>query len=144
MIKNAIDILLVEDSENDVELTLRTFKKHNLVNSIHVARDGEQALEFLFGNGHHYGGVNSPPRIILLDLKLPKISGIEVLEKIKSDTRTKTIPVVILTSSREPQDLSKCYSFGANSYVVKPVDFDEFVRAIGEMGLYWLLINKPL
>jgi CheY-like chemotaxis protein len=136
-----VEILLVEDSAADVELTLRALKKNNLANRVHVARDGEEALAFLFGNGE---GVKAPlPRVVLLDLKLPKVSGIEVLERIKSDERTRLIPVVVLTSSREEPDIKRCYELGVNSYIVKPVDFASFVPAVTQAGLYWLLLNQP-
>ncbi len=136
-------VLLVEDNKDDEDLTLRAFKKNNLKNEVNVARDGAEALDFLFGAGKHAGrdpGVM--PTVILLDLKLPKIDGLEVLRRIRADPRTKLLPVVILTSSKEEQDLITSYSLGANSYVRKPVDFNEFVGAVTQLGCYWLLMNE--
>jgi CheY-like chemotaxis protein len=136
--------LLVEDNQDDVELTLHALRKENLANNIHVARDGEEALAFLFGNGIHADRAGErPPKLILLDLKLPKVDGMQVLRKLKADARTKTIPVVILTSSREERDLVDGYGLGANSYIQKPVDFDQFRETVKNVGLYWLLINQP-
>ena len=138
-----IEILLVEDNQDDIELTLHALRKENLANHIHVARDGEEALEFLFCNGAHAGrSFDRPPRLILLDLKLPKVDGMEVLRKLKADPRTQTIPVVILTSSKEERDLVQGYGLGANSYIQKPVDFDQFRDTVKTVGLYWLLINQ--
>jgi len=135
-----VDILLVEDNQDDVELTLHALRKENLANHIHVARDGEEALEFL----HHNGNSGAlPPKLVLLDLKLPKIDGMEVLKQIKSDPRTKNIPVVILTSSKEERDLFNGYHLGANSYIQKPVDFSQFRDTVKTAGLYWLVINQP-
>jgi two-component system, response regulator len=140
---NEVEILLVEDNPNDAELTMRALKKNNLANRVLHAKDGEQALEFIFGNGAYSGrNVEHTPKVIMLDLKLPKVNGIEVLERIKADDRTKNIPVVVLTSSREDSDLNKCYELGVNSYIVKPVEFENFVRAVTEMGFYWLLLNQ--
>lgn len=130
-------ILLVEDNPDDVELTKRAFKKSNLANDLVVARDGEEALECLHGEGRLI------PALVLLDLKLPKIDGLEVLRRIRADERTKLLPVVILTSSREEGDLIKGYSNGANSYIRKPVDFEKFVEAVQNLGLYWLVLNEP-
>jgi two-component system response regulator len=139
-----VDILLVEDNKDDVELTLHALRKENLANHIHVARDGEEALEFLFCNGTFAErSFEHPPRLILLDLKLPKVDGMEVLRKLKADARTRTIPVVILTSSKEERDLVNSYGLGANSYIQKPVDFDQFRETVKNVGLYWLLINQP-
>lgn len=140
---NEIEILLVEDNPNDAELTLRALKKNNLANRVMHARDGAEALEFLFGNGAFSGrAVENTPKVIMLDLKLPKVGGIEVLERIKSDERTKNIPVVVLTSSREDVDLKRCYELGVNSYIVKPVEFESFIKAISDLGFYWLLLNQ--
>lgn len=139
-----VEILYVEDNPNDVELTLRMFKELNMGNHVHVVRDGAEALDFLFGDGSKKGVAhNDSPRLILLDLKLPKVDGIEVLKAIKSDERTRTIPVVILTSSKAESDLVKSYELGVNSYIVKPVDFDQFNEAVRTIGKYWLLINQP-
>lgn len=137
------EILLIEDNPEDVELTLRAFKKYHVANKIHVVRDGEEALECLFGTGR-YAERNTceKPRLILLDLKLPKVDGLEVLKRCKSDARTKTIPVVILTSSKEERDLVRSYDLGVNSYVVKPVDFPQFTEAVRQLGLYWMLLNQ--
>jgi len=138
-----IEILLVEDNNDDLELTLHALRKESLANSIHVAHDGEEALEFLFCNGAHAArSFDHPPRLVLLDLKLPKVDGIEVLKRIKADPRTKTIPVVILTSSKEERDLIRGYGNGANSYIQKPVDFEQFRSTVKDAGLYWLLINQ--
>ena len=138
------EILLVEDNPTDLELALRVFKKHQLAYRIEVARDGAEALDFLFGTGPHADrGSIQIPKVILLDLKLPKIGGLEVLRRIKGDPRTRTIPVVVLTSSREEKDLMESYHLGVNSYIVKPVDFDQFSNCLKEIGMYWLLSNAP-
>ena len=143
MTAQQVEILLVEDNQDDVELTLHALRKENLANNIHVARDGEEALEFLFCNGTHADrSFEQPPKLILLDLKLPKVDGMEVLKRVKGDPRTKTIPVVILTSSKEERDLVSSYNLGANSYIQKPVDFDQFRNTVKEAGLYWLVINQ--
>jgi two-component system response regulator len=143
MTNQQVEILLVEDNPDDVELTLHALRKENLANSIHVARDGEEALEFLFCKGGHADQIlERPPKLILLDLKLPKVDGMEVLKRLKADARTKTIPVVILTSSKEERDLVQGYDLGANSYIQKPVDFDKFRQTVKSVGLYWLLINQ--
>ncbi|MER3446493.1 MAG: two-component system response regulator [Candidatus Dadabacteria bacterium] len=140
---NEVEILLVEDNPNDVELTLRALKKHNLTNRMHVAKDGTEALDFIFATGAYAGrDINHHPRVILLDLKLPKVDGLEVLARVKSDERTRVIPVVVLTSSREEKDIVESYKLGVNSYIVKPVDFDKFVQSVSELGLYWLLLNQ--
>jgi len=136
-------ILLVEDNKDDVELTLRAFKKNNLLNEIIVKCDGAEALDFFFGkNGVAVKNYNDLPILILLDLKLPKIDGIDVLKKIRADKRTKLIPIVILTSSKEPGDLLSCYRLGCNSYIRKPVDFSQFTDTVKQLGLYWLLTNE--
>jgi two-component system response regulator len=135
--EQAVELLLVEDNPSDEELTLHVLKKHNLTNRIHVVRDGAEALAFLFGEG-----AEKPPKLILLDLKLPKVNGLEVLGRIRSDERTKRIPVVVLTSSREESDLYTSYELGVNSYIVKPVDFTQFSEAVRQLGLYWLLLNE--
>ena len=138
------DILLVEDNPSDAELTLRALRKARVANEIHVVKDGAEALEFLFGREAATGGTFPlPPRVILLDLKLPKVDGLEVLRRIKADARTAAIPVVVLTSSREESDLVASYHLGANSYIVKPVDSDKFFEAVHQVGLYWLLLNEP-
>jgi CheY-like chemotaxis protein len=138
-----VEILLVEDSPQDAEMTLRALTKRNLANSVHHAQDGEEALEFLFGNGDSSGKRRvSLPKVVLLDLKLPKVDGLEVLQRIKAEESTRTIPVVVLTSSREDRDLVEAYRLGANSYIVKPVEFDKFLDAVQQLGLYWLLVNK--
>lgn len=144
MIENqTIEILLVEDNPNDVELELRAFKKHNIGNKVLVVRDGVEALDYLFGTGIYEGRVNYiKPKVILLDIKLPKIDGLEVLRKIRADKRTKTIPVVILTSSSEEKDLIESYKLGVNSYISKPIDFDQFIKVAADLGFYWLLLNK--
>ena len=136
-------ILLVEDNPDDVELTLRAFKKNNILNQVIIAKDGVEALDFLFGTGTYAGReLKDLPVVILLDLKLPKIDGMEVLKRIRQDNRTKLIPVVILTSSAEPKDVVNGYSLGANGYVRKPVEFGQFVDAMRHLGLYWLLWNE--
>lgn len=143
MNEKIIEILLVEDNPSDVELTLRALKKHNLANKVQVAKDGVEALEYIFGGGEFEGrDVGIQPRVILLDLKLPKIDGLEVLKQIKTDERTKTIPVVVLTSSREEHDKVESYKLGVNSYIAKPVEFDKFVEAVSTLGFYWLLLNQ--
>jgi CheY-like chemotaxis protein len=136
-------ILLVEDNPDDVDLTIRAFKKNNIINNIVIKRDGAEALEYLFGTGNQPQECNPLPAIILLDIKLPKIDGIEVLKRLRANPRTKILPVIILTSSTQEQDVINSYSFGANSYVRKPVDFDQFIEAVRQLGLYWLLLNEP-
>ncbi len=138
-----VEILLVEDNPSDAELTIRALKKNNLANHLLHLKDGAQALDFIFATGEFEGrNIQNGPRIILLDLKMPKVSGIEVLEKIKADERTRKIPVIILTSSREDPDINRCYELGVNSYVVKPVAFEQFVKAVSDLGLYWMILNQ--
>ncbi|HEY8932986.1 MAG TPA: response regulator [Rariglobus sp.] len=132
------EILLVEDNPHDLALTQRALKKARLANNLHVCRDGEEALEFLFGEGSRPGQL----RVVLLDLKLPKVDGLEVLRRLKSDARTKSIPVVMLTSSREQRDVIESYNLGVNSYIVKPVNFEGFATAVEQLGMYWLLVNQ--
>ena len=145
MTANGVEILLVEDNARDVEMTLRALRKRNLANQVHVVKDGAEALDFLFATGAYAArDMNHIPKVVLLDLKLPKVSGLEVLKKIKADARTQTIPVVVLTSSQEEKDMIVSYRLGVNSYIVKPVNFDKFVESVGEIGFYWLLVNKPL
>lgn len=139
-----IEILLVEDSIHDAEMTIRALRKSNISNKIIHLKDGAIALDFLFGRKEYENrDTSNKPRIILLDLKMPKINGLEVLKAVKENELTKTIPVVVLTSSKEGPDIDKAYELGVNSYIVKPVDFDGFMKAIGEVGLYWMLINQP-
>src|SRR6185369_8119540 len=142
---NKKTILLVEDNENDEFLTLRALKKYNIANDVMVARDGAEALDYLFCTGEHTGRKpNELPIVMLLDLKLPKVDGLEVLRRVRADERTRYIPVVILTSSKEEKDVVSGYKLGTNSYVQKPVDFTAFVDAVGQLGVYWLLLNEPV
>jgi CheY-like chemotaxis protein len=136
-------ILIVEDDPRDVELTLAALAEHNLVNEVVVTRDGKQALDYLYCRGEFAARSNENPAVLLLDLKLPKVDGLEVLEQIKSDERLKMIPVVVLTSSHEERDMVRSYKLGVNAYVVKPVDFHEFINAVKELGVFWALINEP-
>ncbi|MEJ7597585.1 MAG: response regulator [Kofleriaceae bacterium] len=137
-------ILLVEDNPSDEKLTLRAFKKSGVANEITVVRDGAEALDYVFGTGTHAGrDITQLPSIVLLDLKLPRVEGLEVLRRIRADERTKLLPVVILTSSKEEEDIARSYSLGANAYVRKPVEFSEFVEAAKTLGLFWLLLNEP-
>lgn len=139
-----IDILLVEDNPQDLELALRALQKANVGNRIQIARDGAEALDFIFCEGPHAGRkFHQGPKVILLDLKLPKVDGLEVLQKIKADERTRTIPVVVLTSSKEQQDVVETYRLGVNSYIVKPVNFESFMKSVQELGIYWVLLNQP-
>ena len=143
MSSNEVEILLVEDNEADEELAIHALRANNLANRIHVAHDGEEALDYLFCRGNHNDrGFDKPPRLVLLDLKLPKMDGLEVLRQIKNDPRTKAIPVVILTSSREERDMVDGYQLGVNSYIQKPVDFAQFREIIKQLGLYWLVVNQ--
>lgn len=144
MAPDNVEILLVEDNPADVELTMHALRHNNLANRIHVARDGEEALDFLFCRGpHSKRSFDNPPRMVLLDLKLPKVDGLEVLRQLKGDSRTKAIPVVILTSSKEDRDMVSGYRFGVNSYIQKPVDFTAFRETIKQLGLYWMVVNQP-
>ena len=140
---NEVEILLVEDNTDDVQLTLRELRRHHLANKVQVARDGAEALEFIFPTGPYAErDINHQLKMILLDLKLPKVDGLEVLHKLKSDERTKSIPVVVLTSSKEELDVVKSYRLGVNSFIVKPLDFDKFSNIVSELGFYWLLLNR--
>ena len=139
-----VEILLVEDNPQHVELTLRALRKQNLANNVLVAKDGAEALEFIFATGAYAERrIQNGPKVILLDLKLPKVDGLEVLRQIKSDERTKAIPVVVVTTSEQEQDVVESYKLGVNSYIVKPVSFDKFVQAVSELGFYWMLLNQP-
>jgi two-component system, response regulator len=142
---NSVEVLLVEDNIADAELTIRELRKHNMANNLVHVKDGKKAMDFIFATGEYAGirNIEYPPRLILLDIQMPKVNGIEVLQKIKADPRTRSIPVVILTSSKESPDVKKCYDYGANSYIVKPVNFEGFANAIKDLGFYWLLLNQP-
>ena len=141
---NQTEILLVEDSQDDLDMTLRALRKANMANHIEIARDGVEALDFIFCEGAHAARkIENIPKLIMLDLKLPKIDGMEVLKRIKGDPRTKMIPVVMLTSSEEQNDVIRSYGLGGNSYIVKPVDFESFAEAVQKLGMYWLLLNQP-
>lgn len=141
---NIVEILIVEDTDQDLELALRALRKAKLSNHIHIARDGQEALDFLFCEGPHSARrIENEPKVILLDLKLPKVDGLEVLQRIKGDPRTMAIPVVVLTSSKEQNDVVESYNLGVNSYIVKPVNFEQFSEAVQKIGMYWLLINHP-
>jgi len=144
MLSNAVEILLVEDNPTDLELALRALKEQHLCNNVQIARDGEEALDFVFGHGQYSGNrLDTLPRVVLLDLKLPLIDGLEVLRQIRADARTRHVPVVVLTSSTEERDVVESYALGVNSYISKPVDFDKFKVAMHTIGLYWLLLNRP-
>lgn len=139
---NQVEILLVEDNPHEAELTIRSLKKHNLANNLKHIDDGAEALDFIFARGNYSGnGISLHPKLILLDLKLPKVDGLEILRQIKADERTRMIPVAVLTSSKEDRDVIESYSLGVNSYIVKPVNFESFSKAIAELGLYWLILN---
>lgn len=138
-----VEVLIVEDNDEDAELTIRALRKHRLANNVVHLRDGEQALDFIFGRGDYSERIISQtPKVILLDIKMPKVSGLEVLQALKSDPRMKVIPVVILTSSEEDPDIKKSYELGANSYIVKPVEFDNFSKTVADLGLYWMAVNR--
>lgn len=140
---NAVEILLIEDNPHDAELALRALKKHGLTNKVQLLQDGAEALDFIFATGAFANrNINARPKVIFLDLKLPKVDGLEVLRRVKEDARTRSIPVVVMTSSQEEQDIVESYRLGVNSYIVKPVDFDKFVQSVADLGLYWLLLNK--
>lgn len=142
--ENGIEILLVEDNMSDAEMTIRALKKNNLSNRILHLKDGAEALDFIFAEGNYSNRkIENMPKVILLDLKMPKVNGIQVLQRIKADERTKKIPIVVLTSSKEDPDIKECYSLGVNSYVVKPVQFEQFVKTISDLGLYWMILNQP-
>ena len=144
MTENGVEILLVEDNPDDVALALHAFRKHKLANHIQVARDGAEALDFIFCTGAYaQRRIDNGPKLILLDLKLPLVDGIEVLRRLKADPRTRMLPVVVLTSSREERDIVASYQLGVNSYIVKPVDFEQFGEAVDQLGLYWLVLNQP-
>lgn len=141
--ENEIEILLVEDNPGDAEMTIRALRKNNLANNLMHVKDGAQALDFIFAQGEYANRTNKNlPKIVVLDLKMPKVNGIEVLRRIKNDERTRKMPVVVLTSSKEDPDVDECYRLGVNSYVVKPVEFDEFFKAVSDLGLYWMIVNQ--
>src|ERR1700733_9060205 len=141
---NQVEVLLVEDNIHDAEMTIRALRKVNLSNNLVHVKDGEEALDFIFARGKFAGRETEQlPKVILLDIKMPKVDGIEVLRQLKAQETSKTIPIVIMTSSKEEQDVIRSYQLGVNSYVVKPVDFEGFAKAVGELGLYWLIINQP-
>ncbi|SHG77639.1 Response regulator receiver domain-containing protein [Chryseolinea serpens] len=143
MIHQEVEVLIVEDNDEDAELAIRALKKHRLANNVVHLSDGEQALDFIFGRGNYLGRVISQlPKVILLDIKMPKVSGLQVLQAVKSDPQMKVIPVVILTSSEEDPDIRKAYELGANSYIVKPVEFDNFSKTVADLGLYWMVVNR--
>ncbi|HSL44772.1 MAG TPA: response regulator [Anaerolineales bacterium] len=142
---DVVEVLLVEDNPRDAELTIRALKRHNLANQLFHVSDGAEALDFLFGRGKYAGRQsNTAPKVVLLDLKLPKVNGLEVLRLMKEDSRLRTIPVVVVTSSAEDPDMQAAYQLGVNSYVVKPVQFDSFMEAMSKLGVYWLMLNHPL
>ena len=144
MTEDPVEILLVEDDPNDVEMTLHAFKEINLANRLQVVRDGAEALDFIFGEGPFaYRRLDDHPKVILLDVRLPRVDGLEVLRRIKADPRTRTIPVVVLTSSPDERTMVESYQLGVNSYIVKPVDFEQFAESVRSLGLYWLLLNHP-
>ncbi len=138
-----VEILLVEDNPTDAELAMRALKKCNLANKLVWVKDGAEALDFIFSTGNYSGRQMNAPKVIMLDLRLPKVDGMEVLRRVKSDERTKTIPVVVLTSSKEDRDVAESYKLGVNSYISKPVEFDQFAKTVSDLGMYWLLVNRP-
>ena len=140
--KDIIEILLIEDNPDDAVLAVRALQKQNLANKLVHLKDGAEALDFLFHEGHADNVAKNGPRVILLDLKMPKVNGMEFLERLKSDDRTKAIPVVVLTSSAEDPDIERCYKLGANSYIVKPVEFENFAKTVADLGMYWILLNR--
>jgi len=143
MIENIVEILLVEDNPNDMKLAIHALQRHNLTNHIHVIRDGAEALEFLFCTGvYAHRSLTQSPKVVLLDLKLPLVNGLEVLQRVKGDPRTRSIPVVVLTSSHEERDIVESYRLGVNSYITKPVDFEQFTEAVRTLGMYWVLLNQ--
>jgi len=143
--KDIVEVLLVEDNPRDAELTIRALKRHNLANQLFHVEDGAEALDFLFGRGKYEGRrIDPSPKVVLLDLKLPKVNGLEVLQSMKSDPRLRTIPVVMVTSSAEDPDIKAAYNLGANGYVIKPVQFDSFMEAMSKVGIYWLMVNHPM
>lgn len=142
--KNHVEILLVEDNEDDAALIMRSLKKHNLTNQLVHVNDGAKALDFLFARGPYEGReINDVPKVVLLDLKMPKVDGLQVLREIRADERTRLIPIIIMTSSKEEKDIITSYKLGVNSYIVKPVEFENFAKAVAEVGLYWLMLNQP-
>lgn len=142
--KNHVEILLVEDNEDDAALIIRSLKKHNLTNQLVHVNDGAKALDFIFARGLYAGReINDVPKVVLLDLKMPKVDGLEVLKAIRTDERTRLIPIIIMTSSKEEKDIIASYKLGVNSYIVKPVEFENFAKAVAEVGLYWLMLNQP-
>ena len=144
MIQTEIEILLVEDTRSDAEMAMRALKKNKIGNNVIHMKDGREALDFLFGIGEYAGrDVTKMPRVILMDLKMPRMDGIDTLEQLKADALTKNIPVVVLTSSKEHPDIQKCYALGVNSYIVKPVEFADFIKVVSDLGLYWVLYNQP-
>jgi two-component system response regulator len=141
--EHLVEVLLVEDNPDDAELSMYALKKHRIANRIHHAKDGAEAIDYLFGEGTYAGrNVEETPKVVLLELKLPKVDGLEVLKRIKSDPRTRHIPVVVLTSSREEKDIFESYTFGVNSYIVKPIDFEQFSESVRQLGYYWVLLNE--
>jgi CheY-like chemotaxis protein len=145
MNQNSVEVLLVEDNMTDAEITIRSLKKYNMANNLVHVKNGKEAVDFIFATGKYEStrNISHPPKVILLDIQMPKMNGMEVLKKVKDDPLTRSIPVVILTSSKEHPDIQKCYNLGANSYIVKPVNFESFAEAIKNLGFYWLLMNQP-